>query len=232
MNRNILLSITALALAGCGGGRAHNKSALEAYRTNKGSVAVVSFSVNDYAKVLTNYNVSGSDVSKLIDSKLEEMVTLTEQKLSTHFNVKPTSEFAASDDFRKAASGQQFEVYAPRYGDKPLPIFAAERGELIKAQMTPEQAKQVCNTLGVDMIMVIYSEWATQTGGIVPTTKPVTKNVVSIFDKSGEQLYGDRRNQMGSRNVGAFSAAAVNEETIMGWVDAYAQALQFMVDGL
>jgi hypothetical protein len=188
--------------------------------------------VNDFAKVLSNYNVSGSDVSKLIDSKLEEMVVLTEQKLGTHFTVKPTAEFAASDDFLKAASGQQFEVYRPRYQDKPLPIFAAERGELIKSAMTPEQAKQVCSTLGVDMVMVVYSEWATQTGGIVPTTKPVTKNVVSIFDKSGEQLYGDRRNQMGSRNVGAFNAAAVTADTIMGWVDAYAQALQFMVDGL
>jgi hypothetical protein len=232
MNRSIVFPLIALALAACGGGGAHNKSALEAYRTNKGSVAVVSLTVNDFADILSARNVSGSDVSKLIDSKLEEMVQITEKKLGTHFNVKPASEFAASDDFRKAASGTQFEVFSPRYEDKPLPIFASERGELIKAQMTPEQAKQLCTTLGVDMVAVIYSEWATQTGGIVPTTKPVTKNVLSIFDKSGEQLYGNRRNQMGGRAVGAFSAAAVTETTIMGWVDAYEQALQFMIDGL
>jgi hypothetical protein len=231
MLRSILLSALALSLAGCGGG-SHNKSALAAYRTNKGSVAVVSLTVNDFADILSARNVSGSDVSKLIDSKLTEMVSITEQKLGTHFTVKPTTEFAASDDFRKAASGQQFEVFAPRYEDKPLPVFAADRGELIKSMMTPEQAKQVCSTLGVDMIVVVYSEWATQTGGIVPTTKPLTKNVMSIFDKTGEQLYGSRRNQMGGRNVGAFTAAAVNEDTINAWVDAYTQALQFMVDGL
>src|SRR5687767_1713322 len=132
MLRSILLSALALSLAGCGGG-SHNKSALAAYRTNKGSVAVVSLTVNDFADILSARNVSGSDVSKLIDSKLTEMVSITEQKLGTHFTVKPTTEFAASDDFRKAASGQQFEVFAPRYEDKPLPVFAADRGELIKS---------------------------------------------------------------------------------------------------
>jgi hypothetical protein len=232
MSRIIYLSALSLFVAACGGGSAHNKSALAAYRTNKASVAVVSLYVNDYSKVLSGRNVSGSDVSKLIDSKLSEMVTITEQKLGTHFTVKATNEFAASDDFRKAASGQQFEVYAPRYEDKPLPIFAADRGELIKAQMTPEQAKQICTTLGVDMIVAVYSEWATQTGGFVPTTKPLTKTVLAIYDKTGEQLYGQRKDQLGGRNVGAFTAAAVNEDTINGWVEAYTQALQFMVDGL
>jgi hypothetical protein len=232
MKRTIFLTIAALTLSACGGGRAHNKGALQAYRANKGTIAVVSLTVNDFADLLSGRNLSGSDVSGLIDSKLAEMVTITEQKLSTHFNVKPASEFAASDDFRKAASGTQFEVFSPRYQDKPLPIFAAERGELIKSLMTPEQAKQVCATLGVDMVAVVYSEWATQTGGFIPTTKALTKNVLSIFDKSGEQLYGDRRNQMGSRTIGAYTAAAITEGTIMGWVEAYEQALQFMVDGL
>lgn len=232
MSRTIYLSALSLFVAACGGGSAHNKSALEAYRTNKASVAVVSLYVNDYSKVLEGRNVSGSDVSKLIDAKLSEMVNITEQKLGTHFTVKATSEFAASEDFRKAASGQQFEVYAPRYEDKPLPIFAADRGDLIKSAMSAEQAKQVCTTLGVDMVAVVYSEWETRTGGFVPTTKPFTKTVLAIYDKTGEQLYGQRRDQLGGKTIGAFTAAAVNEDTINGWVDAYTQALQFMVDGL
>lgn len=226
------ISLGTLVLASACGGAVHNRSALDAYRTSKAKVALVSLSVNDYANILKSNNLSGSDVDALIDRKLGEMVTLTEQKLSNHFSVMPAADFGAQDSFQQLSSGTPFEVFRPEVEGKPLPIFAASRGELIKSEMTPDRAKQIAEALGVDMVAVIYSEWQVKTGGFVPTTKPLTKTVLSIYDKSGEQLYGLRKDQVGSRNVGAFNAAAINEDTISAWVDAYDKALQFLVDGL
>lgn len=226
------ISLGALALASACGGSIHNKSALDAYRTNKAKVAVVSLTVNDYADILKSGNMSSSDVDNLIDKKLGEMLTLTEQKLSNHFSVMPAADFGAQDSFQQLSSGTPFEVFRPEFEGKPMPIFASSRGELIKSQMTPDRAKKLAEALGVDMVAVVYSEWQTKTGGIVPTTKAVAKTVMSIYDKTGEQLYGMRRNQVGGRNVGAFNATAINEDTISAWVDAYDKSLQLLVDGL
>jgi hypothetical protein len=232
MNAKIIAGMLAVAVAGCGGGGAHNKSALGAYKTNKGKVAVVSITVNDYADVLKNNNVSSADVNAVIDKKMVEMLTLAETKLGGHFSVMPAAEFSAKDDYQKLSSGQAFDVFRPAVDGKPMPIFAESRSDLIKSNMTPDRAKQLCTTLGVDMVAVVYSEWQTKTGGIVPTTKPYTKTVLSIFDKSGEQLYGNRHDETGAKNVGAFGVSGVTEENISHWVNAYDKALQFMVDGL
>ena len=38
------------------------------------------------------------------------------------------------------------------------------------------------------MIAVVYAEWGVMTGGFVPTSKALSKNVLSIYDASGQLL--------------------------------------------
>ena len=46
--------------------------------------------------------------------------------------------------------------------------------KLIKAQLTPEQAKALAGATGADLVAVIYSEWTVATGKFVPTAKALS----------------------------------------------------------
>src|SRR5690606_20261934 len=113
------LGLGALAFASACSSSIHNKSALDAYRTSKAKVAVVSLTVNDFGGILNNRNLSGSDVGGLIDKKMGELVSIAEQTLGNHFAVMPAADFGADDAYQKLASGTPFDVFRPEFGGKP-----------------------------------------------------------------------------------------------------------------
>lgn len=82
-------------------------------------------------------------------------------------------------------------------------------------------AADLCQALGVDLIALVYSEWATKTGGFIPVTKPLTKNVMGIFDSQGRRIFKDRKDNVGRKTLGAFGRAVVDEDTINQWVGSY-----------
>ena len=84
---------------------------------------------------------------------------------------------------------------------------------------------------GADFMLVIYSEWAVKTGSFVPTSKPLTKNVVSIFNAAGKQVFKGRLDKMGPKTLGAFATVYVDEETIDYWANAYKDSIAAMYAG-
>jgi hypothetical protein len=63
------------------------------------------------------------------------------------------------------------------------------------------------------------------TGKFIPTAKALTKNVVSIYSAAGAQVFHARRDQIGTKSLGAFGRVSVTEETIDQWVGSYEVAL-------
>ncbi len=106
-----------------------------------------------------------------------------------------------------------------------MPLLSKNRKQMIKAQLNPEVVADLAKVTGADFYMVIYSEWAVATGRFVPTSKSLAKNVVSIYDSKGTQVYKGRSDQQGNRKLGAFGSVVVNEGTIDQWVVAYQKGI-------
>jgi hypothetical protein len=229
INQSLVAMLVAVPLlAACGGGAKNMKAELDLTRQNKAKVAVVSMTVNDFGGTLQA--TSSSDVGDLITKKMNEMLGIAETRLGQSWTVVPAAGFVGTDGYKSLTSGQLFDgVYGPKLPEGALLSFASKRGELVKTQLDPTTAARLCSSLGVDLVVLVYSEWATRTGGVVPTTKALTKNVIGIYDSQGRQLYQGRKDVVGDKNLGAFGNAVVDEETMNVWVRAYSQGLAKMI---
>ena len=58
-----------------------------------------------------------------------------------------------------------------------------------------------------------------------PTSKPLAKTVLSIYDAAGNELYHGRKDMLGDRTLGAFGRVVVDEETVDDWILAFDRAL-------
>lgn len=216
-----------LALSACGGGGIM-RAEIDAAKSSKAKVAVVSISVNDFGGALQNPN--NSDVGELIDMKMNEMLSLTETKLKSMYTVVPAESFAANDKFQSMSAGEIKGVFHPSPGGKYMPRFSESRGDLVAVHLEPAQATELCEATGSDLVVVVYSEWATRTGGFVPITKPLAKNVLSMYDKQGRRLFKSRKDVVGKKTLGALGRAVVDDETISAWIDAYETGLDQLLD--
>ena len=63
---------------------------------------------------------------------------------------------------------------------------------------------------------------------MIPTSKALTKNVMSIFDANGVELYHNRRDMMGDKTLGAMGRVVVDGTTIDSWVGAYERGITEM----
>jgi hypothetical protein len=101
----------------------------------------------------------------------------------------------------------------------------------VKAMLDQDVAKALIGVTGADYLLVVYSEWTIKTGGFIPTTKPLTKNVISVFDSDGKQEFKGRIDKMGPKTLGAFNAVYVDEDTIDYWVGTFKDSLAAMYAG-
>ncbi|WNO09394.1 hypothetical protein [Teredinibacter sp. KSP-S5-2] len=191
---------------------------------NKGkSLAIVSLSANNWANSLQGWN--NSDTSELMGSRLNTMLEKIESKMGEEWKVIPASKFVNNKAYQ-AMAGTELEVKVPNIKGKDMPLLAKDRKQMVKAQLDKDVAVKLAKTLGADFTMVIYSEWAVATGKFVPTSKALAKNVVSIYDAKGKQVYKGRSDQQGNRKLGAMGRVAVNKDTIDEWVVAYQKGLE------
>ncbi|MFW6050442.1 MAG: hypothetical protein ACODAU_04665 [Myxococcota bacterium] len=219
--KRLFFPLLVLLLAGCGGA---SISQLASQRAGQ-SVAVVSVSVNDFGGSLQGWNKTST--SDLMSSNAAQMVHMAETELGRHWQVVPAPQFVGQPGYQELA-GAHFEVAVPRIEGTVMPVFAETRKELIRASMPPGKAQQLARGIGVDLIAVVYAEWGVATGGFVPTSKALSKNVLSIYDASGQRVYHGRKDTRGNKTLGAFGHVVVDENSIGEWVGAYQEGLAIL----
>ena len=191
-------------------------------------IAIVSIAANNFGGSLQGWNDANS--TDLMTGRLNDMLTHTEELFAKGWDVVPTSSFASQPEFI-ALAGEQRDVGAPMFDGVYMPLFSKDRKQLVKALIDKEKVVALAGITGADFLVVIYSEWAVKTGGFIPTSKPLTKNVVSIFDASGKQVFKGRLDKMGRKTLGAMGAVFVDEETIDHWANAYKDSISAMYAG-
>lgn len=217
--------LLALFVIACGGGNGSMKAVQSAQQGKK--IAVVSISANNFANSLQGWNSAHS--SDLMGSRLNQMLEYAEGELGKRFTLVNATHFVAKEDFRKLG-GPPREVGLPKVGESHLLLLADDRDQMIGAAVSPEKAKALVAATGADLVVIIYSEWGVRTGGIIPTSKALTKNVVSIYDATGQQIYHARKDMVGEKTLGALGNVAVNEETIEQWVESYQKGFGALLD--
>ena len=217
--RSLLVFALALGLAACSSPMSLQGAAS---RTSGQKLAVVSISANNFGNSLQGWN--SALTSRLMGLRVARMLDTAERSLGAKWKVIPAARFVGKPAFQRQ-KGESFEVGLARLQNGTLPVFALDRRQLIKAELSPEQAQGLARATGADLVAVIYSEWAVATGKFVPTAKALTKNVLSIYSGTGELVYHGRKDQIGSRTLGAYGRVVVNDETIDQWVDSYDVAL-------
>lgn len=194
-----------------------------AERNPDSSIAIVSISANNFGNSLQGWN--SANTTELMHSRLNHMLDLSEKLFAQDWELVPASSFANKPEFQ-ALAGEQREVGLPELNGETMPLFSKDRKQLIAAEVDRDVAQQLAAVTGADFIVIIYSEWTVATGRFVPTSKALTKNVVSVFDASGKQVYDDRSDQQGQQTLGAVGRVAVNEDTIDQWVNAYEKGIE------
>ncbi len=193
---------------------------------NKGkSIAVVSVSANNFGGSLQGWN--NANASDLMGTQLNQMVGEIEKLLSKDWTVVSAANFATKDEFQ-ALAGERREVGLPSYDGKSMPLFSKDRKQLIKAEVDKDVAVKLAQIAGADYILIAYSEWAVATGRFVPTSKALAKNVVSVYDASGKQVFQDRSDAQGDKTLGAMGRVVVDQNSIGEWVTAYDKGIHVL----
>lgn len=218
MRKLILGVVVVLVSVSC---RRQSLSGL-ATETQGRSLAIVSLSINDFNQSLQGWN--SARTSTLMTGNAANMVRGVEQQFARHWKVIPAESFVGRAEYQRLA-GPPREVAVPIFGNAYMPLFGNDRDDLIAARMDPGKIKALAAMTHADLIAVIYAEWGVQTGGFVPTSKALSKNVLSIFDASGQQLYHGRADIVGERTLGAFSHVVVDENSINDWVGAFSNGI-------
>lgn len=191
-------------------------------------IAIVSVSANNFGNSLQGWNTALT--SDLMQSRANEMLKIAEQLFADKWTVVPAKNFIKNPEFQKQA-GTPMEVGIPILGGNPLPVLAENRKQLIKANMDEEKAKALAAITGADFLVIIYSEWAVQTGKFVPTSKALAKNVMSVFDAKGKSVYRGRSDRMGKKTLGTMGQVVVDNGTIDEWVNAYREGITALKSG-
>lgn len=186
-------------------------------------VALVSLSVTNWGGTATGTSGTEKDAAKLIESNLANMLAETEKKLSGFMQVTKASGFVGNSGYRSLNVKNDLGAMVPKVSGQPMAVFTKENDQLIAAALSPEVAKKLCADLKVDGVVVVYSEWSFAQGGFVPLRRALAKNVVSVWDRSGNLVFNKRVDETGEGVIGGpVGPIVVNEGTIKQWAGAYA----------
>jgi len=212
-------------MVGCGGGGA--TKSLKALPQIK-QVAVVSISVSDWGGSVKG-NAVGGNVAKTMQDATNTMLTDTETRLAQQYKVVKASSFVGKSGYQNEIVAHNFVMNVPQVKGKSLGVFTADKRSLLRGDITSTKAQALCKALGVDGVFVIFSEWTVRTGGFVPLTKAVTKNIVSLWDAQGKKVFTRRVDKQGRRTLGAMGIKAVTAETVSEWTGTYKQSLDLIL---
>ncbi len=222
----LLLSAVLLLTVSCKAPQMGAQSSMKAGVDFK-SVAVVSFAINNYG----SFGTAGAINPALIDPTLMTLVKKTESILAEKLVVKPAATFVKSKAYRSLSIGDvKSGLYAPKFSGTVMPSFSSDRKAIVKGVLPAETAKELCRTLGVDAVVLVYSEWLLDSGKFIPTIKALTKNCFAMYSKDGQKVFYDRKDMRGARVIGgAFAGVHINEETIDQWVDAFSNSAEIVL---
>ncbi len=196
------------------------------------TVAIASFTVSDVGGSVRAGSIGRTPVSKLINAAVNDMLNDAEKKLSNKWKVVKASGFINAAGYRKQGVKKTLTVYVPKVNGVEMPVFTQVSKEIKGGMLEPEKAKALCRALNVDAVVIIFSEWASKTGGFVPTTKALTKNVLTIWDGNGQMVIKKRVDMVGKKSLGVSGFKAVNDKTIGEWRDSYNRSLDKIIDSL
>jgi hypothetical protein len=163
------------------------------------SLAVVSFAVDYYSAppILQNqarqaiqawYNITlAPELRLLMAQESEPMLRDAEAALGRSFAVVPAERFVSSTEYRSLAMPGD-GVVTPTLGQLPMPSFARDRDERVSARVAPQIAAQLAEAAHVDLIAIVYSEWSVATGGWSSSSRALTKNLLTIYDRFGAEV--------------------------------------------
>lgn len=212
----ILLSLAAAAvLAGCVTAAATKKPSAP---INK--VALVSLSVSNWRGMVSG-TAGDAKAEELINSTLFGLVVFTENKLSSFVHVTRLSGFIGNAGYRNLGVKNEQGLMLPKVNGMHVELFSASNDDVIAANLKPEVAQKLCADLHVDAVVVVYSEWAAAQGHFVPTRRALAKNVVSVWDRDGNQIFNKRIDETGDAVIGGPYVTVVNVGTIKQWSLAY-----------
>jgi hypothetical protein len=195
-------------------------------------VAIVSFSVSDVAGSVRAGSVGSTSVPDLIKNTVNGMLNDAEKKLGKKWTVTKVSGFIDNGVYRKAGVPKTLSVFVPKVNGKDMPVFTEVSKEIKGGQIEAQKARLLCKALNVDAVVLIFSEWSAKTGSFVPTTKAITKNVFTVWDKTGKQVIKKRVDTVGNKTLGAGGIKAVNKETIGEWHESYKSSMDKIIGSL
>ncbi len=194
-------------------------------------VALVSLSVSNWGGTATGTAGTTDRAAKLIDSTMDGLVSETETKLSSFMKVTRVSTFVGNPSYSSMNVKNDLGAMVPKINGKPMAVFAKNNDELITSALSPEVARKLCANLKVDAVVVVYSEWSYRQGGFVPLKRALAKNVVSVWDRSGNLVFNKRDDETGEGVLGGpYSPIVVNEGTIKQWGGAYTLGFNKITD--
>ena len=196
------------------------------------TVAVVSLSVSDLGGSVQSGSIGSTPAAKLITGAVNDMLNDTEKILGGKWTVVKASTFIDNPGYRKPAVEKTLTVYVPQVNEKEMAVFTQVSKEIKGGILDAEKAKELCKALNVDGVVLIFSEWASKTGGFVPTTKALTKNILTVWDSSGNKVINKRIDTVGNKTLGVGGFTAVNEETIGQWRDSFNRSLEEILKSL
>jgi hypothetical protein len=193
-------------------------------------VAVVSLSVANWGGTMTGTSGSRAHAARLIDSTMSGMLSVTERKLGSVMRVTNASSFVRNSGYRHLGVKNDLRAMVPKVHGTPMQVFAKNNSELVAAGLSPRVAKKLCAELHVQAVVVVYSEWSYSVGHFVPTKRALAKNVVSVWDRKGNEIF-HQRVDMDGRGVlgGPVGPIVVNEGTIKQWEGAYIDGLDKII---
>jgi hypothetical protein len=208
-----------------------SSSALAGDAPKLNNVAIVSISVSDLGGNVQG-GIGSTPVSKLINDAVNTMVDDAEKKLGAKWKIVKVSSFIDNAGYRKPGVEKTLTVFVPQVNGKEMPVFTQVSKEIKGGILDAEKAKELCKALNVDGVVLIFSEWTSKVGGFVPTTKALTKNILTVWDSSGNKVITKRVDKVGNKTLGVGGFKAVNEETINEWRDSYNRSLDEIIKSL
>lgn len=194
-------------------------------------MALVSFSVRNWGDMVSG-TAGNAKATQLINSTLSSLLATTENKISGVKRVNKMAGFVGNAGYRSLSVKSEIDLMLPKMNGASVVNFSKSEGDVVAARLTPEVAKKLCADLQVDAVVVVYSEWAWAQGHFVPTKRALAKDVVTVWDRSGNLVFSKRVDETGSGVLGGpYSPIVVNDGTIKQWGEAYIKALdQILVE--
>lgn len=189
-------------------------------------IAIVSLCANNYGNLLQGWN--SPDAFELMKTRMNTMLNMLEGALSADWTVVKAKTFVQKEEYQ-ALAGDDRVVVVPVFDEQRMRLFGKTRKDMIKAKVDKETIKELAAVAGVDFVLVVYSEWDIATGRFIPTSKALTKNVITLYDANGKDVYNGRKDQMGSNTLGSVRRVVVNESTIDEWVTACYDGVNYLL---